>query len=134
MITQTTIKRTQGMNWIRQEKRLAIYLRDGMACVYCGSSVEDGAKLTLDHLQAYSNGGSNETTNLVTCCHRCNSARGNRSWRSFAGKVAEYLNHGISKEEIVRHITNCRNRKIDVNAAKQMMEQRGSCFSALQAK
>jgi len=41
-------KRTQGMNWIRKEKRLAIYLRDGLACGYCGQSIEDGAKLTLD--------------------------------------------------------------------------------------
>lgn len=31
----------QGMNWIRQDKRLAIYLRDGLACVWCGErSVE----------------------------------------------------------------------------------------------
>lgn len=38
-------KRTQGMNWIRKDKRLAIYMRDGMACVYCG--------LTLDHLKKF---------------------------------------------------------------------------------
>jgi 5-methylcytosine-specific restriction endonuclease McrA len=43
----------QGMNWIRQEKRLAIYLRDGLACGYCGDSVENGAKLSLDHLKPH---------------------------------------------------------------------------------
>lgn len=26
----------QGMNWCRPATRLAIYLRDGMACTYCG--------------------------------------------------------------------------------------------------
>ena len=72
------------MNWIRKEKRLAIYLRDGLACAYCGESVEDGAKLTLDHLKAHNHGGSNDADNLVTCCHRCNSARGKRSWRKFS--------------------------------------------------
>lgn len=31
----------QGMNWIRQEKRYAIYLRDGLACVWCKATIED---------------------------------------------------------------------------------------------
>ena len=35
-----------GRNWIRPEKRRALYLRDGLACVYCGDSLEDGARLT----------------------------------------------------------------------------------------
>lgn len=65
----------QGMNWIRKEKRLAIYLRDGMACCYCGASVEEGTQLTLDHLRCHVNGGGNDTTNLVTACFRCNSAK-----------------------------------------------------------
>ncbi|KKK72946.1 hypothetical protein LCGC14_2898780, partial [marine sediment metagenome] len=38
-------EKNQGMNWIRPEKRLAIYLRDGLACCYCGATVEDGTKL-----------------------------------------------------------------------------------------
>ena len=67
----------QGMKWIRNEKRLAIYLRDGLACVYCAESVEDGATLTLDHLKTHFRGGSNEAGNLVTACKRCNSSRGN---------------------------------------------------------
>ena len=57
----------QGMNWIRQEKRLAIYLRDGMSCAYCGASVEGGAQLSLDHVKPHSRGGSNAAANLVTC-------------------------------------------------------------------
>ena len=49
----------QGMNWIRQDKRLAIYLRDGLACAYCGHSVESGASLSLDHLKPASKDGCN---------------------------------------------------------------------------
>ena len=60
----------QGMNWIRKEKRLAIYLRDGLACCFCGEGVEDGAKLTLDHLTPHSHGGTNGAENLATACHR----------------------------------------------------------------
>ena len=68
----------QGMNWITQKKRLAIYLRDGLACAYCGASVETGAQLSLDHLIPHSEGGTNHESNLVTCCSRCNSSRGAR--------------------------------------------------------
>ena len=56
----------QGMNWLRPEKRLAIYLRDGLACCYCGSGVEDGVKLTLDHLTPHSQGGTNDEEKEVS--------------------------------------------------------------------
>ena len=121
----------QGMNWIRPEKRLAIYLRDGLACCYCGDTVEAGAKLTLDHLRPYSKGGGNEPTNLVTACHRCNSSRGARSWAKFAASVAEYLNHGVRAEEIVAHVQRTRKRVLDVAAAKGLMERRGGFTAAL---
>ncbi len=57
-----------GMNWIRREKRLALHLRDGLVCVYCGAAGEDGGQLTLDHLRPVSKGGTNDASNLVTAC------------------------------------------------------------------
>jgi len=123
----------QGMNWIRKEKRLALYLRDGLACCYCGEGVEDGAKLTLDHLTPYTNGGTNEATNLVTACHRCNSARGARSVEVFAAQVAGYLNHGVTAEAILAHIATTRERAFDLAAAKELIARRGS-FSAVLAR
>lgn len=124
-----------GMNWIRQSKRLAIYLRDGLACAYCGHAVEDGAQLTLDHCKPHSKGGCNKETNLVTACHRCNSSRGNRSMASFIAAVAEYTagrEDARSAAQISQHITNCRKRKLDMAAAKEMIERRGSCKKALE--
>ncbi len=117
-------KRTQGMNWIRKEKRLAIHLRDGCACAYCGDTVEDGAKLSLDHLTPYSLGGSNHETNLVTCCMKCNTHRGNRPVEEFAAGVAGYVN--ADTENILNHIEDCRNRPIDVKGAKEIMGRRAS--------
>lgn len=70
----------QGMNWIRQDKRLAIYMRDGHACVYCTTH----ERLTLDHVKPVSKGGTNEHTNLVTACLPCNAARGNKAVKQFA--------------------------------------------------
>lgn len=114
----------QGMNWIRPEKRLAIYLRDGMACAYCGATLEDGAKLTLDHLTPHSIGGTNEAGNLVTCCHRCNSSRGNRSVRAFCRDVAAYLDHGIVAQDIEKHVRRCSRRVLDMDAARKVMAAR----------
>ena len=61
-----------------------------MACCWCGSSVEEGEHLTLDHFVPVSKGGTNEADNLLTSCRRCNSARGNRSAEEFAQAVAQY--------------------------------------------
>lgn len=123
--------KNHGMNWLRPEKRLAIYLRDGLACCYCGEAIENGAQLTLDHLTPYSKGGSNDASNLVTACHRCNSSRGNRALRTFCRSVASYLNHGVTAEAIIAHVTNSRRRTIDVSAAKELIARRGGFSAAL---
>ena len=119
------------MNWIRQSTRLAIYLRDGMACAYCGESVEGGAKLTLDHVKPHSHGGSNEPANLVTCCHRCNSSRGIRPVAQFAAAVAGYINHGATATEIVAHVSKIRRRRLPRAEAKRIIDRRGSVARAL---
>ena len=132
--TQKPRRRTQGMNWISQPKRLAIYLRDGMGCAYCGAGVEEGIKLTMDHLTPYSEGGSNHETNLVTCCHRCNSSRGSRSVEDFAVAVAGYINHGATAECILAHVQDGTQRPLDIKAAKEMVAKRGSCAKVIAKK
>lgn len=119
------------MNWISQHKRLAIYLRDGLACCYCGTTCEE-SQLTLDHLKPYSKGGNNEASNLVTCCQKCNSSRGNRSYTKFAASVASYLNHGLVAADILAHIRRCIRRTLDLVYAKQLVDRQGSCFKVLQ--
>jgi hypothetical protein len=116
----------QGQNWIRPERRLACYLRDGLACAYCGDSVENGVKLTLDHIIPHSKGGTNAVENLATCCHKCNSARGNRSMESFAEKTAGYLDHGLTGAEIVAHIRDCVSRPLPLDEAKRLIASRGT--------
>lgn len=115
--------RYQGSKWIRREKRLAIYLRDGLCCAYCGQAVEDGATLTLDHLTPYHQGGSHHQANLVTACLRCNSSRGDRDVATFAKAVAEYL--GRDAGEITERIERIRHAALDVKAAKDIIARRG---------
>lgn len=63
--------------WIRKNKRLAIYLRDGFRCVYCLEDLHgsDPFDITLDHVKCVSDGGSNDASNLITCCRHCNCSR-----------------------------------------------------------
>jgi hypothetical protein len=78
--------------WINKRRRARIYARDGFRCVYCDAGAGPAEKqlLSLDHLRPVSKGGTNSTGNLVTACKSCNSARQNRSVRSFCIAVAAY--------------------------------------------
>jgi len=122
-----------GMNWIRQEKRLAIYLRDGCACVYCSAGVEHGERLTLDHVIAVEKGGNNESTNLVTCCDRCNGAKGQRHVAEFIRATAAYLNHGVRAVDIHAHLLMTLHKPLPLVEAKRMIEMRGSAAKAVAA-
>lgn len=75
-----------GSKWIRPDKRLAIYIRDGFQCAYCGRDLKDAEphEVNLDHLLPRSAGGSNEATNLVTSCKSCNCSRQDKPWVDFA--------------------------------------------------
>lgn len=68
----------RGSKWITPVRRLAIYLRDGFTCAYCGRDLRGAAprEITLDHLTCKALGGGHESTNLVTACLTCNSSRG----------------------------------------------------------
>lgn len=121
----------QGSKWITRQKRLAIYLRDGMACAYCGTGIEDGVELSLDHVTPHCNGGNNHESNLVTCCKKCNSSRGNRSVSEFAEAVANYLNHGITANDIVTHVFNCIGRSLNIEEAKEIVNKRSSWSETL---
>jgi hypothetical protein len=125
------MRKWAGMNWCRPSTRLAIYLRDGLACVWCGASAEEATQLTLDHLVPHSKGGDNRPHNLVTACRLCNTSRNNRGVRPFARAVAGYL-ADRTEDDIVRHITNCRMRKLPRGEAQEMLKRRGTVKRCLE--
>lgn len=55
--------------------RNRIYKRDNHECAYCGSK----KTLTIDHIMPRSRGGDNSWNNLVTCCHKCNVKKADRT-------------------------------------------------------
>lgn len=52
-----------------------VFKRDDYTCAYCGFH----KNLTIDHVIPRSRGGGNSWENLVTCCYRCNSKKGDRT-------------------------------------------------------
>jgi 5-methylcytosine-specific restriction endonuclease McrA len=57
--------------------RANVYLRDKHTCQYCGK-VFPPKLLTYDHVTPRCEGGKTNWTNIVSACHRCNSAKGGR--------------------------------------------------------
>jgi 5-methylcytosine-specific restriction endonuclease McrA len=117
--TLVTAKRSEkwyGSNWIRREKRRAIYNRDGRACVYCGRTHD----LSLDHVVPTEHGGTNEATNLVTACRRCNARKGSMDLRSFARMLASET--GTTTRTITNKVRKHLKLAIDVRAAKAELE------------
>ena len=100
-----------GSKWIRPEKRLAIYLRDGFLCGYCGRDLHQAppAEVTLDHLTPRIRGGSNEAENLITACRRCNCSRQETTWTTYAAPGA------------VDRIRRNRRRKLNMDLAKAIL-------------
>jgi len=119
-----------GMNWIRPEKRLAIHLRDDLACVYCGRGIEHGAKLTLDHVVPVSRGGKNSEYNLVTACHVCNSRRGDRYVSQFLQRL---YRSEARRNEVRARMRRVRDRKLPLAQAKRFLQSRGNYSAALRA-
>jgi hypothetical protein len=67
-----------------------------------------GAVMTLDHIVACENGGSNHETNLITCCRSCNSSKQDlttRAWnrilrdRGFdTAKIGRFIRRRTARE------------------------------------
>ena len=56
--------------------RRGVFARDGYSCQYCGTSAKD---LTIDHVVPKRLGGGATWENLVCCCRRCNTKKGDKS-------------------------------------------------------
>ena len=77
----------------------ALFVRDNNTCMYCGQQ-HSVFNLTRDHIVPRSMGGTDDWTNVVAACKRCNHHKGNRlvedcGWELLAlpytPNLAEYL-------------------------------------------
>ena len=92
--------------WIRAEKRLAIYLRDSFRCVYCCADLHDAdpRDITLDHVRAKSDGGTNHESNLVTACRQCNCSRQDAPLARFAGPETRADIRRLTRRSLRRYV------------------------------
>jgi len=70
--------------------RAKVFKRDGYTCFYCGHNKVQN--LSLDHITPKSKGGSDNPSNLLTACKKCNNMKGDMGLDEFI----EYVNkiHG----------------------------------------
>jgi 5-methylcytosine-specific restriction endonuclease McrA len=108
--------RRSGSAWIPRWRRLALYLRDGFRCAYCGRDLRGATphQITLDHLVCVAVGGGHEDGNLVTACLSCNSQRGARAWYLYATGGAKV------------RIRNLRRRKLNAALAQSLTRGKGA--------
>jgi 5-methylcytosine-specific restriction endonuclease McrA len=62
---------------IPKRTRFEVFKRDSFKCQYCGASAPD-VVLQIDHIKPVADGGSNDITNLVTACTKCNSGKSDK--------------------------------------------------------
>lgn len=116
-------KAGQGSKWIRPERRLAIYARDGFCCAYCGMTAEEGAQLTLDHLLACELGGTNEASNLVTACLSCNSSKQDTTMRAWFEVLRD---RGLDTAKIGPRIRRLVAKALDMDLGRRLLAARGA--------
>ena len=61
-------------------------LSNGARCVYCGSSEH----ISVDHIFAKANGGSDSSDNLVCCCRTCNSSKNDADMMEWFASKGEF--------------------------------------------
>jgi len=65
--------------------RRSIFARDNYTCQYCGVQSRD---LTIDHITPKRHGGGLHWENLVACCRRCNTRKGDKLLQVTGMKLA----------------------------------------------
>lgn len=63
-------------NW---RQRAIVLMRDGARCQLCGATPQSGARLHIDHVVPWSEGGETVLENLRVLCEQCNIGRSNIS-------------------------------------------------------
>lgn len=80
-------KRMYSINvraWMKLRKQ--VFQRDDYTCRYCGKR---GGLLEADHVIPFSKGGSDDISNLVTACRRCNRQKRDKSVAEFEDWLKE---------------------------------------------
>lgn len=120
-----------GSKWIRPVTRWAIYIRDGLACVYCGAGGSK-TRLSIDHVRSVEREGKrdNSARNLVTCCQRCNSSKKSISARAWYARLRA---RGFDTRKIQRRIARLVRKPLDRASAAALIAELRDPYGAMRA-
>ena len=68
----------QGLKYLFQTEREAVFSRDHYTCQVCGKSVKDGVILHTHHIGYWKGYRSNRISNLLTVCEHCHTAKNHK--------------------------------------------------------
>jgi len=111
----------KGMDWIRLDKRMALYFRDSFDCVWCRCVFPIDTKgygLTLDHLDSSK---GHVSSNLVTSCGSCNSARKELSVDEWYARLKE---DGRNIRRLKERIARLTRKPLNMHAGKWLASLR----------
>lgn len=85
---QAQVRKERDVRQLRDAQRKRIKQRDDHTCRYCGQKGDsrwgpDRRSWHIDHVEAFSKGGSDEDDNLVLACQTCNLAKSARDLEEF---------------------------------------------------
>jgi HNH endonuclease len=85
---------------VSKRKRFEIFKRDAFVCQYCGRTPPT-IVLHCDHVEAVSNGGSDDESNLVTACEDCNLGKSNVPLGQVVQPLTELMAVALERREQV---------------------------------
>lgn len=71
---KSTRRTPRNINW---RLRAMVLMKDGATCKLCGATPQDGAKLHVDHITPWAEGGETIFENLQILCEMCNIGKSN---------------------------------------------------------
>lgn len=126
-------KAGQGMNWIKPDRRMAIYRRDGNRCACCKArGGPHGYGLTVDHIEPSAGGGQNTDSNLITMCNRCNSVKQDTPMKKFLKSFLAPRGYDVAAIE--KRIKKQAETPIDREEGKKLLAQRKADSAAYRKK
>jgi hypothetical protein len=105
-----------------EDKRHAVYHRDGYKCAYCGKhdASSTGAGLSIDHIDSRASGGAAQNTkhspgtNLLTACQACNFAKQDKTpkeWNAYIKARGLNVDWAKARQQAAR--------KLDIKAGEE---------------
>ena len=77
-------KRTYGNGKINEAVKLELVASLGDSCGFCGEEdLTKSRRISFDHIEPFSEGGSDDINNLQILCRSCNAIKGNKPQHEF---------------------------------------------------